>query len=184
MIQLVRYAFMITRRPWSFRRDPFGVTTTTFRVMPWDCDFNLHLTNTRYPMWLDLCRVQSFFEIGMIPLVFKQGWRSVIASQTMSFIREIKPFAKVVVEGRVVYWDHKYVYSEHRFLVDGKLHCKTLARVAMIRGNRVRSFDSLLKAIDVYNDEPEGNYEAMTPSAEITAKINLLNAKRDAELAH
>ena len=102
----------------------------------------------------------------------------------MSFIREIKPFAKVVVEGRVVYWDRKYVYTEHRFLVDGKLHCKTLARVAMIRGNRVRSFDSLLKAIDVYNDEPEGNYEAMTPSAEVTAKINLLNAKRDAELAH
>ena len=54
----------------------------------------------------------------------------------------------------------------------------------MIRGNRVRSFDSLLKAIDVYNDEPEGNYEAMTPTAEVTAKINLLNAKRDAELAH
>ena len=182
MIMMTRFALIFFRQKWNDSRNALDLTRYSFRVMPWDMDLNMHLTNTRYPALIDVGRVQWFAEIGLLPLIMKGGWRTVVASQTITFVREIKPFAKVDIESRVLYWDRKYLYSEHRFLVGGKLHCKALARIALVRGGRVRSFSSLLQALDKYHGREVLEYEAPLPSAEIQAKIDLLNLKRQAEM--
>lgn len=182
-MMLLRFIFIFFRQKWNDNKDPLAMTTYKFRVMPWDMDLNLHLTNTRYPAFIDVGRVQWFAEIGLLPLIMSNGWRTVVASQTVTFVREIKPFTKVDIESRVLYWDRKYLYSEHRFLVEGKLHCKALGRIALVRGGRVRSFSSLLQSIDKYHGREQGEYIAPEPTPEIQAKIDLLTLKRDAELA-
>lgn len=182
-MMLLRFIFIFFRQKWNDNKDPLAMTTYKFRVMPWDMDLNLHLTNTRYPAFIDVGRVQWFAEIGLLPLIMSNGWRTVVASQTVTFVREIKPFTKVDIESRVLYWDRKYLYSEHRFLVEGKLHCKALGRIALVRGGRVRSFSSLLQSIDKYHGREPGEYIAPEPTPEIQAKIDLLTLKRDAELA-
>lgn len=174
MIQLMRYAILMAQKPWRKRQSPLRNSAHVFRVMPWDCDLNLHLTNGRYPVWLDLVRTRFFIEIGAAPLFIKHGWRSVLASQTLTFIREIKPFAKVDVHSQVLHWDRKYLYIEHRFLVDGKLHASALARIAMLHDRKVRSFSVMLEAI-------HGNTRQFEPPAappHVQAKIDLLDAKK------
>lgn len=176
MIQLIRYAILMWHKPWARRQSPLRQSTHTFRVMPWDCDLNLHLTNGVYPVWLDLVRTRFFLEIGASGLFVKQGWRSVLASQTVTFIREIKPLAQVEVTSQVLHWDRKYLYLEHKFMVDGKLHASALARVAMLRAGRVRSFSAMLEAIHGKTQQ----FDAPEVPAHVQAKMDLLDAKKAA----
>lgn len=176
MFQLIRYLGLCAQKPWQKRQDPLRISCHRFWVMPWDCDLNLHLTNGRYPVWLDLARTRFFIEIGAVPLFVKQGWRSVLASQTVTFIREIKPFAQVEVHSQVLHWDRKYLYLEHKFLVGGQLHALALARVAMLKTGRIRSFSAMLERI-------HGNtrqFDAPPIPDHVQAKIDLLDAKKAA----
>ncbi len=178
---LFRTLKMFLSRPWSKCLTVESRFVTRFRVMPWDCDLNLHLTNSRYPVWLDLARTEFFLGIGAGKLFTHKGWRSVLASQTITFVREIKPLAEVELESRVLHWDRKYFYMEHRFVVDGRLHAKTLARIAILRGGRVRSLGRMLEAIAEFHRRPDSIPEPPPPPAEVLAKIELLTAKRQAE---
>jgi acyl-CoA thioesterase FadM len=146
---------------------------TPIRVWPTDCDFNFHLTNSRYCALLDLARTQYLIQINSLPKFVGGGWKSVLSSQCMSFIKEIKPLEKVDIETRVLSWDRKYCYIEHRFLVADQLHAKALARVAFIKGRRVRAFDKLLIELN----EPTA-VESPAESEQVTAWLQLLEAKK------
>lgn len=183
MSHWIRTLSMFARRPWRQKARINAEFVTRFRVMPWDCDLNLHLTNSQYPLWLDLARTEFFLAIGSAPLFIRFGWRSVLASQTLTFIREIKPLAQVEVHSKVLHWDKKYFYMEHRFVVAGRLHAKALARVAVLKGGRVRSLGSMVEAVGRYRQE---TVEIPQPAdadvpEQVLAKIGLLNAKREAE---
>ncbi|MAK91996.1 MAG: hypothetical protein CMI13_12270 [Oleibacter sp.] len=186
MIQLLRNMLLFVRRPWRERQPALGIFHCRLRVMPWDCDLNLHLTNTRYPAWLDIARTDFFLRIGSMPLFVRYGWRSVLASQTLTFIREIKPFAVVDIESRILHWDKKYFYMEHRFLVGGVLHANCLARIAVLKGGRLRSLGAMLQAAARYHQDETlaaSFNEEMSADVppEVMAKIALLGAKKNAE---
>lgn len=153
--------------------EPLALCHSNIYTGPLDCDFNLHLTNSRYPAILDLARTQYLMQIDALKMIVGGGWKSVLSSQSISFIKEIKPFSNVDVTTQVLYWDRKYCYIEHKFLVGDKLHAKALARVAFIKGKRVRSFDKLLVDINEAADlksplEPE----------QVSAWLKLLESKK------
>lgn len=145
---------------------------TRIKIWPTDCDFNLHVTNSRYPAILDLARIQYLIQINALSKFVGGGWKSVLSSQSISFIREIKPLATVDITTQVLSWDRKYCYIEHKFLVGDKLHAKALARVAFIKGRRVRAFDKLL--IELSDAEVESPAE----SQQVTAWLQLLESKK------
>ena len=149
------------------------VSHTQIRVWPLDCDFNLHLTNSRYPALLDLARTQYLIQLESLAKFVGGGWKSVLSSQSISFIKEIKPFAQVDITTQVLYWDRKYCYIEHQFLVAGKLHAKALARVAFIKGRRVRAFDKLLAELD-----ESKIIESPRESEQVVAWLQLLETKK------
>jgi len=153
--------------------DPLDISHSHISVWPLDCDFNLHLTNSRYPALLDLARTQYLVQINALSLFVGGGWKSVLSSQSISFIKEIKPFAKVDITTQVLYWDRKYCYIEHKFLVADKLHAKALARVAFIKGRRVRAFDKLLTVLD-----ENSSVQSPIETEQITAWLSLLESKK------
>lgn len=181
MIQLVRSLMGLRHQPWAEAEYALQTFHYRLRVMPWDIDMNMHLTNARYPQWLDIARTNFFMRIGTGPLFLRGGWRSVLASQTITFIREIKPWALVDIESRVLHWDKKYFYMEHRFLVNGRLHAKALARVAVIKRGTVRSLGCMLQAVARYKKSDAELPTAPSAPHEVLAKIELLGAKRQAE---
>jgi acyl-CoA thioesterase FadM len=155
------------------RLSALEVSHAHIRVWPLDCDFNLHLTNARYPALLDLARTQYLMQLNALGKFVGGGWKSVLSSQSISFIKEIKPFSKVDITTKVLYWDRKYCYIEHQFLVQGKLHAKALARVAFIKGRRVRAFDKLLKELNEDN-----TIESPEESEQVLAWLDLLETKK------
>lgn len=181
MIQFVRSLMGLRHRPWADAEYALQTFHYRLRVMPWDIDMNLHLTNARYPQWLDIVRTNFFMRIGTGPLFLRGGWRSVLASQTITFIREIKPWALVDIESRVLHWDKKYFYMEHRFLVNGRMHAKALARIAVIKRGSVRSLGCMLQAVARYKKSGADLPAAPTAPNQVLAKIELLGAKRLAE---
>ncbi len=170
---IFRMLWLLIRRNKLNNINPLEVSHTSIHVWPMDCDFNLHLTNSRYPALLDLARTQYLIQIQSLSKFVGGGWKSVLSSQSISFIKEIKPFAKVDITTRVLSWDRKYCYIEHQFLVGDKLHAKALARVAFIKGRRVRAFDKLLLEL---NDKSV--LQSPIESEQVTAWLSLLESKK------
>ena len=181
MINRLRNWRLLLSRPWRQPKKLTDVSVTEFRVTLYDIDVNLHLTNTQYPKFLDIGRFRWFFEMGLVPLILRRGLRTVLSSQTVTFIREIKPFSKVRLESRVLYWDRKYFYMEHRFLVKGQLHCKAFARIALLQNGRLKSLDNVMQQRDKFFKRPEREYPTPDLAPEITAKTELLSLMKQAE---
>ncbi len=171
IFRLLRLLLLRNRVP---RIDALEVSHTQIQVWPTDCDFNLHLTNSRYPALLDLARTQYLIQIQALSKFVGGGWKSVLSSQSIAFIKEIKPLAKVDITTQVLYWDRKYCYIEHKFLVAEQLHAKALARVAFIKGRRVRAFDKLLIELDDLN-----LVQSPAESEQVVAWLQLLETKKN-----
>lgn len=103
-----------------------------FRVLPTDCDFNLHLTNGRYFSLLDIARVEHLARMKLIGRLLKRRWLPVLNATEMTFIRPIAPLRKFDIVTRIVTWDDKYLYMEQRFESPGTLHAVSLARAAFV----------------------------------------------------
>lgn len=155
--------------------DPQQLAYFNFKVLPTDCDFNLHLTNSRYTSVLDLARTQYLMQVGAGRAILFKGWVAVLAGQSISFFKEIKPFSRVTVTTQVVYWDRRFCYIEHKFLVKGQLHARALAKVVLIRARRVRAFDKFIEFIRPDIEAPEA--PQITP--QIEAFKELLAVKKN-----
>ncbi len=100
-----------------------------YRALPSDCDINFHLTNSRYPAFMDLARTYMMAEMGFLNRFIKLGWMPIVNAAEFTYIRDIKPFAKFEIETKLVGWDEKYFYIEQRFVSERGLHC-----IAHVRG--------------------------------------------------
>jgi acyl-CoA thioesterase FadM len=114
----------------SFRR--------SFRVLPTDCDFNLHLTNGRYFSLLDIARVEQLARMKLVGALLRRRWLPVLNATEITFIRPLAPLRRFEIVTRIVTWDDKYLYLEQRFETSGILHAVSLARAAFLcRGELV-----------------------------------------------
>ena len=103
------------------RRGVLADSRVQFRVLPNDCDLNLHMNNGRYLSFMDLGRVHLMGQIGLFRLIFRNRWKPVLAAAEINFIRQMAPFRKFDLVTRVVTWDEKYVYMEQLFEYRGEI---------------------------------------------------------------
>jgi acyl-CoA thioesterase FadM len=97
------------------RRGVLDDSRVSFRVMPNDCDINLHMNNGRYLSFMDLGRLHLVAQVGLLNIVIRNRWKPVLAAAEINFIRSLAPLQKFDLVTRVVTWDDKYVYMEQRF---------------------------------------------------------------------
>lgn len=114
-----------------------------FRVWPHDCDFNLHLTNSRYLAFMDLCRMDLMMGLGMTRNIMKNKWKFVVNAQEITYIKEMPPLSRFRISSQILGWDEKYFYVEHRISTKGKLHAIAHIRIAALQGNKVISMDEV-----------------------------------------
>lgn len=137
----IRFLLLLLQRPWQQQLLPEDVSYQTVRVMPWDCDLNIHLNNACYSSYLDLARIRWILEIGGGRLFIHSGWNMVLSKQTLTFLREIKPFAKVVISSKVEGFDDNYLNLKHELRIDGRVHAIASAQLVMLKQKRVHSFE-------------------------------------------
>lgn len=97
-------------------RDPMGENRMTFRCLPTDLDVNMHMTNSRYHSFTDLVRIDLVIRSGAWKRIRAEGLYPVLGSATMRFRRSIRPFQKFTVTARVLSWDDRWIYIEHKFI--------------------------------------------------------------------
>lgn len=118
--------------------------STWFRVWPLDCDINLHLTNARYFSFCDLSRIYFMGQTGILFKMIKRKWLPIAQSQEITYLKAIQPFQKVEVQTRLSYWDSKYWYIEHKFMVGDQLCAVLQVRGVFVHGrNKIPTADLL-----------------------------------------
>jgi hypothetical protein len=62
-----------------------------------------------------------FFASGVFQIARKQQAYPVVGDSIAKFRREIRAFEKFSIESRLVGWDHKWGFLEHRFVRHGRV---------------------------------------------------------------
>ena len=114
---------------WSGQRKRWSEeSVVNFRAWPIDCDVNFHLTGSRYIGIADLGRIHLLGQMGILGELLMRRWLPIVSEVDVSYIRSIKPFEKFRLITRILLWDRKYWYTEHRFEVHGQLRALLLVR--------------------------------------------------------
>ena len=117
-LRLLYVLWKIWRLP---RKDVLEESRVSFRVLPTDCDINLHMNNGRYLSFMDLGRLHLIAQIGLLAMMARKRWKPVLAAAEIAFLRELAPFQKFDLVTRIVTWDDRYAYFEQRFESNGML---------------------------------------------------------------
>jgi acyl-CoA thioesterase FadM len=117
-LRLVRVmSTMVGQRPIEL----LASTRVRMRVWPNDLDFNLHVNNGRYLMLADIGRVHWFVSSGVMRIARKQKAFPVVGDAIAKFRREMKAFEAFEIESRLVGWDHRWGFLEHRFIKNDRV---------------------------------------------------------------
>lgn len=110
---------------WRVRRDgPIGMLgefRLTFRCLPSDLDVNLHMTNSRYFSFMYIVRIAMMIRNGAWAKFRAHRLMPVLGSSSIRFRRAIRPFQVFDVSSRVVGWDDKWLFIEHRLEAGGEM---------------------------------------------------------------
>lgn len=124
-----RLLLMVLRRPW--RKPAGGLETTVIRMRVWplDLDFNRHVTNGRYFTMADVGRMDYVLRSGAIKVALRHKAFPVVGDVWGKFRRELKLFEVFEIHSRMLGWDEKWVFMEHRFVSGGRV-----AGIVIMRG--------------------------------------------------
>jgi acyl-CoA thioesterase FadM len=124
------------------------VSRLKFRAWPLDCDINLHLTNSRYLALCDLSRTYLLSQTGVLSKLIKQKWLPIAQAQEISYFKPINPFQRFEILTRLTFWDDKYWYTEHQFMVKEKLCAVLQVRGVCVHRRAVVPFQKIVGLVD------------------------------------
>ena len=101
--------------------DLLATTRVRLRIWPNDLDFNLHVNNGRYLALADIGRMHWFVRTGVLGVA--RGYKAypVVGDAIAKFRRDLKTFQSFEIYSRLIGWDHKWGFLEHRFVRGGRV---------------------------------------------------------------
>ncbi len=131
------------------------VCATPFRVWPTDLDVLRHMNNGVYLSLQDLARVDYMIRMKAAAIIEKKGWYPVVASEMIRFRMSLKCFQKFEIQTRLISWDEKYLYLEHKFVSRGEVVALGMIRARFLKksGGSVNP-DDLLQALGLQINAP------------------------------
>jgi acyl-CoA thioesterase FadM len=117
--------------PSSFQSKVPLLTSTCVRIRVWpnDLDFNRHLNNGRYLALADIARIHWFVRTGFLAVARQHAAFPVVGDVVAKFRRDLRVFQSVEIHTRLIGWDSKWGFLEHRFVRSGRV-----VAVVAIRG--------------------------------------------------
>ena len=98
------------------RVDLLATTRICLRVWPNDLDINFHVNNARYLALADIARLHWFSRTGALRIARQQKAFPVVGDAIAKFRRDLKLFQTVEIHTRLIGWDRKWGFIEHRFV--------------------------------------------------------------------
>ena len=96
--------------------DLLATTRVRLRVWPNGLDFNLHVNNGRYLALADIGAVHWIVRTGSLGLLRQHKTFPVIGGAIAKFRHGLKVFQTFEIHTRLIGWDSKLVFFEHRFV--------------------------------------------------------------------
>jgi acyl-CoA thioesterase FadM len=115
------------------RVDVLATTRVRFRVWPTDLDLNGHVNNGRYLMLADLARIDWFLRTGVMQTALRQRARPIVGDAMAKFRRDLRLFRSFEIHSRLLGWDERWGFLEHRFVRDRRVIAVVVVR-GMFRG--------------------------------------------------
>jgi acyl-CoA thioesterase FadM len=107
----------------------FDTSVVRLRVLPNDLDFNGHVNNGRYLSLADLGRLDFVIRTGAVRVAIANRTIPLIGDAVAKFRKDLKLFQRYDLQSRLLGWDEKWIFMEHRFVRGGRV-----AGVVIIRG--------------------------------------------------
>jgi acyl-CoA thioesterase FadM len=139
-----RLIAVLLRSLFSHRIGLLEESRIRFRVWPFDCDVNLHLTNARYFALCDLSRIYYMGQVGVLFRLIKRKWLPIAQAQEISYLRPINPLERFEVRTLFTHWDDKYWYTEHRFFAKDRLCAILQVRGVFVHGRQIVPMPEIL----------------------------------------
>lgn len=137
------------------RIGPLDEVRLPMRVWPHDIDIYLHLNNGRYLTLMDNGRLQLLQRSGLLELCRRNGWKPVLGAATIDFKRELKPFQSFELVTRIVHWDEKWFFIEHRLENAGTVHAHACVKAVFKQGRRTVAPAEILRDMGHHGPAPE-----------------------------
>lgn len=133
----------VTQKPFM------SVVKRKFRVGLMDIDFNLHVNNSRYMVFMERGRWDHSVQTNTWDVMVKQKLNSIIAGIEIGYIREIRFGKTFNLETRCIGWDNKYVYLEQRFVRDEKIYAYGLVKAVYFQRGKLITPASAMAVLGV-----------------------------------
>jgi len=116
----------------------FDISVLRLRVLANDLDFNGHINNGRYFTLADLGRLDFLIRAGVARVAIANRAVPLIGDAAGKFRKNLKLFQRYDLQSRLLGWDDKWTFMEHRFVRDDRV-----VGVVIIRG-QLRNADGPL----------------------------------------
>lgn len=136
------------------RTDLFEPTRVDLRVWPDDLDGNLHVNNGRYLTLADLGRFAWFLRSGVLSQARRFHALPLISESFAKFRRELKLLQPFTIETRLVGWERRCIFLEHRFLVEQHVSGLVAVRCVFKSGRRTIYPSELLGGLSPRTQSP------------------------------
>ena len=124
------------------------VLVSTHRVWFTDIDLFGHMNNGRYLQVMDVSRSAWMLRTGVAGAMWRNRWSAVIGGAVVRFRRTLNVFQAYRLETRLLSWDEKWWFLEHRFVDERERPvAMAIARCALRDRNGWVGTDLVLEAV-------------------------------------
>jgi acyl-CoA thioesterase FadM len=110
-------------------------TSLRFCVLPNDLDLNGHMNNGRYLTIMDIGRMDFVLRLGLAGYIIRNGYIPVLSGASMRYRLPLLPFQKYDLKTRILCWNDKWVFMEHRFVIAGGKKYGAVAAIGLVKGS-------------------------------------------------
>lgn len=133
---------------------PLDESVLRVRVWPNDLDLNRHLNNGRAMTLTDLGRWDFVVRSGLLPVALRRGWGTAVTMANVRFRRPANLFQRLTIRTRILCWDERRIYMEHRIERGDELVLRSLLQTAIVGKGRAVPSRELMEALGVDLESP------------------------------
>lgn len=115
----------------------------------------MHMNNGRYLTLMDLGRLQLMMRTGLAKHILKNGWMPVLGAVSMRYRRPLAPLQRFALTTRLISWDEKWFYIEHRFLVGEEVMAVATVRAAILGKGKSLPTSAFTSLLGIQGGPPE-----------------------------
>ena len=117
------------------------ISRLDYRVGLTDCDFNRHLTNSRYPAYMDLGRWDIMVKSGALMMCVRKRLTPVVVEMNLAFRKELPYGTSFTLDTRLVSVERRIISFDQTFLVEGEPYFRGEVRSLVLHRGKVVNAD-------------------------------------------